>query len=60
MGEHEPLLTIRAMGLDGEGQMTSAQWDQHCKDTPGLAEAWDRDPRNPKNRNPSSPLRRLT
>lgn len=41
------LLTIRAMGLGAEGQMTAAQWEQHCSDTPGLKEAWERDARNP-------------
>lgn len=42
------LLTIRAMGLGSEGQMTHAQWEQHCADTPGLAEAWAVDARNPE------------
>lgn len=35
------LLTIRAMGLGSEGQMTQAQWLQHCADTPGLEAAWE-------------------
>lgn len=41
------LLTLRAMGLGAEGQMSATQWEQHCVDTPGLREAWERDARNP-------------
>lgn len=53
------LLTIRAMGLDGEGQMTSRQWDEHCRDTPGLAEAWEKDPRNPRRKTMSEMPERI-
>lgn len=54
MTDIAPLLTIRAMGLNGEGQMTSRQWEEHCTSTPGLAEAWEKDPRNPRNRQEKS------
>ncbi|MCA0318196.1 MAG: hypothetical protein LCH88_09020 [Proteobacteria bacterium] len=37
----EPLLTIRAMGLGSEGQMTHAEWEQECARHPGLEAAWE-------------------